>query len=304
MSALAVETGAINLGQGFPDTDGPPEVLDAADRRHPGRASTSTRRGPGIPELRTAIADHQRRFYGLELDPDAEVLVTAGATEAIAGALLGCSTPATRSSCSSRCTTATRPASRWPGARAVPVLLAPDDAGRYAFDPDDLRAAVTARTKLILLNTPHNPTGKVFTARRARGDRRLALEHDLIVVTDEVYEHLVFDGRDARPDGDAAGHARAHAHDLVGRQDVPHDRLEDRLDVRPRGPRHGGADGQAVPHLRERRPVPTGDRGRARAARRVLRRVWPPSCRRARITSSPGCARPASRRSCPRRPTS
>jgi N-succinyldiaminopimelate aminotransferase len=169
MSALAVETGAINLGQGFPDTDGPPEVLDAAiDAIRAGVNQYPP--GPGTIELRTAIAAHQRRFYGIELDPVFEPMYDSyQACIALAGA------------------------------RAVPVLLAPDEAGRYAFDPDDLRSAVTARTKLILVNTPHNPTGKVFTRDELAVIADIALEWNLIVVTDEVYEHLLFDGRDHVP---------------------------------------------------------------------------------------------------------
>ena len=115
----------------------------------------------------------------------------------------------------------------------MPVLLRPGEDGRYDVDPDELRAAVGPRTRLILLNTPHNPTGKVFDADELALVAELAIEHDLVVVTDEVYEHLVFPGADPRPDRHPAGHGRAHADDLLGRQDVQHDRVEDRLAVRP-----------------------------------------------------------------------
>ena len=190
MSALAVETGAINLGQGFPDTDGPDVVKQAAvDAIRGGHNQYPP--GIGIPELRAAIRAHQQRFYGLEYDVDTEVLVTAGATEAIAAALLALCGPGDEvvtfepyydsyAACIAMC-----------GAtRRVVTLRAPD----YVFDPDELRAAMTSRTKLILLNSPHNPTGKVFTREELGLIAELAQEHDLLVVTDEVYEHLVYDG--------------------------------------------------------------------------------------------------------------
>ena len=194
MSALAVETGAINLGQGFPDTDGPSEVLDAAvDAIR--RGMNQYPPGPGTPELRQAIADHQRRFYGYDLDPATQVVVTAGATEALAGALLGMLDAGDEVVLFEPMYDSYQAGIALAGARAVPVLLRPGADGRYVFDPDEFRSAVTERTKLVLLNTPHNPTGKVFTADELALIAEVAIERDLIVVTDEVYEHLVFDGR-------------------------------------------------------------------------------------------------------------
>ena len=198
MSALAVETGAINLGQGFPDTDGPADVLDAAIEA----IRTGVNQyppGPGTPELRQAIADHQQRWYGIELDPACEVVVTAGATEALAGALLGMLDAGDEVVVFEPMYDSYQAGIAMAGARAVPVLLAPGDDGRYTFDPDELTAAVSDRTKLILLNTPHNPTGKVFTRGELEVIARLAIERDLIVVTDEVYEHLLFDGLEHIP---------------------------------------------------------------------------------------------------------
>ncbi len=197
MSALAVATGAINLGQGFPDTDGPAEVLDAAvaairsgQNQYPP--------GPGIPELRRAVAEHQRRFYGLEVDPHSEVLVTAGATEALAGALLGMLEIGDEVVVFEPMYDSYQAYIALAGAIIRPVLLRPDPTGdgseRYGFDPEELRAAITPRTKVLLLNTPHNPTGKVFTADELALVAALAVEHDLLVVSDEVYEHLVFPG--------------------------------------------------------------------------------------------------------------
>jgi N-succinyldiaminopimelate aminotransferase len=193
MTALAIATGAINLGQGFPDTDGPAEVLDAAVAAI--RNGVNQYPPPlGDPVLRHAVADHQRRFYGLELDPETEVLVTAGATEALAGSLLGMLDAGDEVVVFEPMYDSYQACIALAGARAVPVLLQPGDDGRYHYDPAELRAAVSPRTKLILLNTPHNPTGKVFDAAELAEIAGLAIEHDLIVVSDEVYEHLVFPG--------------------------------------------------------------------------------------------------------------
>lgn len=192
MSALAVSTGSVNLGQGFPDTDGPREVLDAAIDAINGGLNQYPP-GPGMPVLRQAIASHQQRFYGLDYDADSEVLVTAGATEALAGALLGLLDTGDEVVVFEPMYDSYQACVAMAGAVAKPVTLRPP---HYGFDPDELRAAITPKTKLLLLNTPHNPTGKVFDAVEMQMVADLAIEHDLIVVTDEVYEHLVFD--DAR----------------------------------------------------------------------------------------------------------
>jgi N-succinyldiaminopimelate aminotransferase len=190
MSALALETGAINLGQGFPDTDGPEVVKEAAvDAIRAGRNQYPP--GIGVPELRAAIREHQQRFYGLDYDADAEVLVTAGATEAIAAALLALCGPGDEVVTFEPYYDSYAACIAMSGAtRRVVTLRAPD----YSFDPDDLRAAITPRTKLLLLNSPHNPTGKVFTRAELTLVAELAQERDLLVVTDEVYEHLVYEG--------------------------------------------------------------------------------------------------------------
>jgi N-succinyldiaminopimelate aminotransferase len=193
MSALAVATGAINLGQGFPDTDGPSEVLEAAIAAIRGGVNQYPP-GPGLPVLREAVARHQQRFYGLEHDPDTEVLVTAGATEALAGALLGILDEGDEVVVFEPMYDSYQACIALAGARAVPVLLRPSEDGRYHFDLDELRAAVSPRTRLVLLNTPHNPTGKVFDATELADVAAVAIDHDLLVITDEVYEHLVFPG--------------------------------------------------------------------------------------------------------------
>jgi N-succinyldiaminopimelate aminotransferase len=198
MSALAIETGAINLGQGFPDSDGPQEVLDAAVEAIRSGVNQYPP-GPGNPVLREAVARHQQRFYGLVHDPDTEVLVTAGATEALAGALLGMLDDGDEVVVFEPMYDSYQACIALAGARAVPVLLRPEPDGRYAFDPDELREAITARTRLILLNSPHNPTGKVFDRSELEIVAALAIEHDVVVVTDEVYEHLVFPGAEHIP---------------------------------------------------------------------------------------------------------
>jgi len=198
MSALATATGAINLGQGFPDTDGPSEVLDAAVEAI---RSGVNQYPPGLgdPDLRQAIAEHQRRWYGLDVDPDTQVVVTAGATEALAAAMLGMLDAGDEVVLFEPMYDSYQAGIALAAATPVPVLLTPGPDGRWRFDADALRGAVTEHTKLILLNTPHNPTGKVFDRDELESIAEVAIEHDLIVVTDEVYEHLVFDGSEHVP---------------------------------------------------------------------------------------------------------
>ncbi|MEU7422367.1 pyridoxal phosphate-dependent aminotransferase [Streptomyces sp. NPDC040750] len=192
MSALAVATGAINLGQGFPDTDGPEEVREAAVRALRDGRGNQYPPGPGIPELRTAIAEHQLGRYGLSYDPDTEMLVTAGATEAIAASLLALVEPGDEVVALEPYYDSYAASIALAGGKRVPVTLRPRD-GAFRLDLDELRAAVTDRTRLLLVNTPHNPTGTVLTRPELAAIARLAVERDLLVVTDEVYEHLVFD---------------------------------------------------------------------------------------------------------------
>ncbi|MHC9043423.1 aminotransferase class I/II-fold pyridoxal phosphate-dependent enzyme [Microbacterium saperdae] len=189
MSAAAARTGAINLGQGFPDEDGPAEVLEAA-RAAIANGANQYPPGRGIPDLLSAISEHQRRFYGLQVDPEREIIVTAGATEALTATLLALIDGADDE------VVVFEPyydsyaaAAALAGAtlRTVP-LRAPD------FQPDleQLAAAVTDRTRIILINDPHNPTGAVFRREVLAEIVRLAEKHDAIIVTDEVYEHLAF----------------------------------------------------------------------------------------------------------------
>jgi N-succinyldiaminopimelate aminotransferase len=190
MSALAERTGAINLGQGFPDEDGPAEVLEAAQRAiRDGHNQYAPL--PGVPALRQAIAAHQHRFYGIRLDPDEQVQVTFGATEAIAAALLGICEPGDDVVCFEPYYDSYAAGIAMAGARRRPVTLCPP---RWTVDPEALQAAITRRARVLLLNTPHNPTGKVFTRPELELIADACIEHDLIAITDEVYEHLVFDG--------------------------------------------------------------------------------------------------------------
>ncbi|MGW4546692.1 pyridoxal phosphate-dependent aminotransferase [Streptomyces violaceorubidus] len=202
MSALAVRTGAINLGQGFPDTDGPEEIREAAVRALRDGRGNQYPPGPGVPELRAAVAEHQLRRYGLSYDPDTEVLVTAGATEAIAAALLALVEPGDEVVALEPYYDSYAACVAMAGGTRVPVTLRPHgEAGQRSFrlDLDELRDAVTDRTRLLLLNTPHNPTGTVLTRAELATIAELAVERDLLVVTDEVYEHLVFDAAEHIP---------------------------------------------------------------------------------------------------------
>ena len=190
MTGLAIEHGALNLGQGFPDTDGPQEILDAAKAAIDGGRNQYPP-GAGVPELLDAVAAHQKRFYGIDLDPRREVLVTVGATEAIAATILALCEPGDEVVTFEPYYDSYAASIALAGAvRRTSVLRFPD----FAVDEESLRAAFTSRTRLVLLNTPHNPTGKVFTHEELELICRLAREHDAWVVTDEVYEHLVFDG--------------------------------------------------------------------------------------------------------------
>jgi N-succinyldiaminopimelate aminotransferase len=193
MSALAAATGSINLGQGFPDTDGPADLLHAAATAITSHVGNQYPPGPGIEALRHAIAAHHERFYRLSYDPDTEVLVTAGATEAIAAALLSLTQAGDEVVVFEPYYDSYAACIALGGAVRRTVTLG-RDGQRWTFDPAELRAAVTKHTRLILLNTPHNPTGKVFDAAELELIATIAREHDLLVVTDEVYEHLVFDG--------------------------------------------------------------------------------------------------------------
>jgi N-succinyldiaminopimelate aminotransferase len=193
MSALAMRTGAVNLGQGFPDADGPASVLAAADRAMRSGANQYAP-GPGVPVLRQAIARHQQRHYGLDLDPDRQVVVTTGCTEGVAAALLGLVDAGDEVVVLEPYYDSYVAMIQMAGGVRRPVTLrAPD----FRLDADELRAAVGPRTRFVLLNSPHNPTGTVLTRAELQAVADVAIEHDLVVITDEVYEHLTYpDDRD------------------------------------------------------------------------------------------------------------
>ncbi len=190
MSALAVATGSINLGQGFPEEDGPPEVLEAA-RRAIADGINQYPPGRGNPVLLEAIAEHQRRFYGIELSPGTEVLVTAGATEALTASILALTEEGDEVITFEPFYDSYAAIIALAGAKQVTVPLRSPD---FQPDLDELRAAFTRRTRLIIVNDPHNPTGSVFSQEALELIVELATTHGSIIVTDEVYEHLTFSG--------------------------------------------------------------------------------------------------------------
>ncbi|MEV7039336.1 pyridoxal phosphate-dependent aminotransferase [Amycolatopsis sp. NPDC051061] len=197
MTALAVQHGAVNLGQGFPDTDGPAGMLEAAKNALFGGANQYPP-GPGRPELRAAIARHRLR-YGTEYDPDTETLVTVGATEAITAALIALTGPGDEVLVIEPYYDSYAAAVAMAGAERRVVGLVEDEDGRFSLDVEGLRAAVTPRTRAILVNSPHNPTGTVFTRAELEALAALCVDHDLIAICDEVYEHLVFDDAEHIP---------------------------------------------------------------------------------------------------------
>src|SRR6478735_9947812 len=193
MSALATATGSINLGQGFPDTEGPASLLAAA-RQAIADGANQYPPGPGIPALRQAIADARLRDHGQRFDPAADVLVTVGATEALAAAVIGLCEPGDEVLMLEPHYDSYPPIVAMAGGTHRSVPLRPDAGGRFALDIDELAAAVGSRTRILILNTPHSPTGTVLTREELSGIAAIAVERDLIVLTDEVYEYLVYDG--------------------------------------------------------------------------------------------------------------
>jgi len=189
MTALAVRTGAVNLGQGFPDFDAPDFVKEAAVRAiRDGQNQYA--RPYGVPALAAAIAAHQERFQGLRYDPLDEVTVVAGATEALHATILGLLEPGDEAILFEPFYDAYRPDLAMAGCSWRAVRLEPPG---FALDAGALEAAVGPRTRAIVLNTPHNPTGKVFARAELEAIAGLCRRHDLVAITDEVYEHLAFD---------------------------------------------------------------------------------------------------------------
>lgn len=190
MTALARRHGAVNLGQGFPDFDGPGFVKDAAVEAL-GAGHNQYAPMPGLPALQEAVAAHQRRFYGIELDPASEVTIHAGATEALCATLAALLDPGDEAIVLEPFYDAYLPGIALAGARGRVVPLAPPG---FRLDAAALEAAVSSKTRLVLLNSPNNPAGHVFTRAELEAVAGLCVRHDLLAVTDEVYEHIVFDG--------------------------------------------------------------------------------------------------------------
>ncbi|MGB8402653.1 MAG: pyridoxal phosphate-dependent aminotransferase [Mycobacterium sp.] len=197
MSALAARVGAINLGQGFPDEDGPAGMLKVAQDSI-AQGINQYPPGPGIAPLRQAVAAQRKRHYSIDYDPDTEVLITVGATEAIASAVIGLVEPGSEVLVIEPFYDSYSPVIAMAGCHRVTVPLIADGKS-FAIDIDRLRAAVTPRTRALMLNSPHNPTGMVATDQELRAIAAIAVEHDLLVITDEVYEKLTFDGHQHRP---------------------------------------------------------------------------------------------------------
>ena len=195
MSALAVRTGSVNLGQGFPDVDGPPAVIARAVEALQG-GQNQYAPGTGVPALREAVTRHQARHYGLDLDPDRQVCVTTGCTEGVAAALLGLVDEGDEVVVLEPYYDSYVAMIQMAGGVRRPVTLRSPD---FRLDVDELRAAVGPRTRFVLLNSPHNPTGTVLDREELQAVADLAIEHDLVVITDEVYEHLVFDSHEHVP---------------------------------------------------------------------------------------------------------
>ena len=197
MSSLAAQVGAVNLGQGFPDEDGPPAMLEAA-RQAIADGINQYPPGLGIAELREAIAAQRHRRYGQEFDPENQVLVTVGASEAIAAAMIGLVEPGTEVIVIEPYFDTYAPNIAMAGAHRVSVPLVREGRG-FALDADAVRAAITPRTRAMIVNSPHNPTGMVLTDDECGALAEVAVEADLLVISDEVYERLTFDGHTHRP---------------------------------------------------------------------------------------------------------
>ena len=280
MTALAESTGAINLGQGFPDEDGPAVVVDAAvEALRAGHNQYAPL--PGIPALRAAVAAHQLR-YGIELDPDTQVQVTFGATEALASALLALVSPGDEVAMLDPSYDSYGAVVELAGGVPRPIPLQPPG---WRVDAEAVASVVGDRTRVLLVNSPHNPTGHVLDAEELDLLADACRRHDVIALTDEVYEHLIYDGEHI-PLVHAAGHGGAHDHGVVARQELRVHGLEDRLGDRSGRAGGGRARREAVPHLRRRHATPARGRAgartrgrRAAGARGLAGRQARPACR-------------------------
>ena len=267
---LALRYGAVNLGQGRPDFDGPREVVEAAVRALQSGSCNQYAPVRGIPELTEGIASHAAAFYNMNVDPENGVLVTPGATEAIFCSIMGLIDPGEEVIVIEPFYDSYVPGLEMAGATPVFVSLHPPD---WIFDPDELRAAFNERTRAIIINTPNNPTGRVFTLAELELIAGLCRKHDVIVISDEVYEHLLFD--DARHIPIASLPGMFERTVTVGQrgQDLRHDRLENRLGLRATRPDNRRLALEPVHFLRHESPGPGRGRTRLHAGQQLLRGV-------------------------------
>ncbi len=190
MTRLAMQYQAVNLSQGFPDFDAPAEIREAAARAiqdgHNQYSPTF-----GFPPLRAKLAERYSKLLGWPVDPDVHVTVTCGVTEAVNAALLAVLNPGDELIIVEPAHENYIPSAIFAGAKPVAVALEPPD---FALDPDALARAITPRTRALLINTPHNPTGRVFSAQELAGVAELAVRHDLVLITDEIYDRILYDG--------------------------------------------------------------------------------------------------------------
>jgi aminotransferase len=207
MTRLAQEDDAINLSQGFPDFDPPPEVLAAAIHALTNGVNQYSITW-GNPRLRAQVAANYARWYNLDFDPQTDITITCGVTEAIIAALMGIVNTGDSVIILDPCHENYLPGVTFAGATPILVSLVPPD---YSLDEQILRAAFAKKPKAIILNSPHNPTGRVFSRETLQLIADLCLEHDTIAITDEIYEHILYDGRQHIPI--ATGHGRAHDYD-------------------------------------------------------------------------------------------
>ncbi len=275
MSALAVEHNSINLGQGFPDTEGPADVVQAAaDALKDGRNQYPPM--PGVPELRQAVAAANRRFYGLEVDWASEVVVTSGATEAITACLMAVLNPGDEVVLIEPLYDTYLPVVRLLGAVPRLVRLEPPD---WTLPRDALADAFGPKTKAILLNSPMNPAGKVFTAEELGFIAELVLRHDAYAICDEVYEHLTFDGARHIPLMTLPGMRDRTMRIGSAGQDLLADRLEGRLRHRAGGAGDQCGEGAPEPDLHDRAQPATCRRRRSGEERQPISPRCPAPCR-------------------------
>ncbi len=191
INQLAAQHNAVNLGQGRPDFDGPQEIVDAAIEALNSDGANQYAPSPGLPALREGVARHAGIFYGLDVDPEAGVIVTAGATQGVYSAIMGLVDPGDEVIIIEPYYDSYVPGLQMAGGRPVYLPMRPP---YWTFDEEELRAAFSDNTRAVILNTPNNPSGRVYTREELQLFADLCIKHDVIVISDEVYEHLFFEG--------------------------------------------------------------------------------------------------------------